>query len=230
MQPWSPAVHELLDHLAAINFRYSPRLLGVDDKGREVLTYFEGVSGKHAWAGVVPEEGLRAFARLLRSYHDAVANFEPANNEWALAARAPKEGEIICHGDFGPWNVVWNGSEPIGILDWDLAGPAPPLYDLAYALEFVAPFRDDEDCIKWLAYSKPPNRPRRIEVFAEAYGLKTTHGLVDEVIAVQHARIEHVTALAGRGQQPHVQWVADGYLDELATRAEWSIGHRRLFE
>ena len=23
----------------------------------------------------------------------------------------------VCHGDFGPWNVVWNGPAPVGILD-----------------------------------------------------------------------------------------------------------------
>ncbi|MGV9364612.1 phosphotransferase [Amycolatopsis sp. NPDC003731] len=54
-------------------------------------------------------------------------------------------GEVVCHGDFGPWNVVWRGGQPVGILDWDYARPAPRLHDVAYALEYVAPFRDDAD-------------------------------------------------------------------------------------
>ncbi|WP_396136875.1 MULTISPECIES: phosphotransferase [unclassified Amycolatopsis] len=47
-------------------------------------------------------------------------------------------GEVVCHGDFGPWNVVWRGDQPVGILDWDYARPAPRLHDVAYALEYVA--------------------------------------------------------------------------------------------
>ncbi|MFJ9104066.1 phosphotransferase [Streptomyces sp. NPDC102405] len=31
-----------------------------------------------------------------------------------MAAGPP---EAICHGDFGPWNVVWKGHRPVGIID-----------------------------------------------------------------------------------------------------------------
>jgi hypothetical protein len=40
--PWTPAVHALLDHLHAVGFRGAPRPLGLDDRGREVLTYVPG--------------------------------------------------------------------------------------------------------------------------------------------------------------------------------------------
>lgn len=44
MHPWSASVHELLRHLAEVGFPYSPRVLGVDEAGREVLSYVAGVS------------------------------------------------------------------------------------------------------------------------------------------------------------------------------------------
>lgn len=25
---------------------------------------------------------------------------------------------LVCHGDYGPWNLVWQGIKPVGILDW----------------------------------------------------------------------------------------------------------------
>jgi hypothetical protein len=40
--PWTPAVHALLAHLAGRGIVGSPRPLGVDDQGREVLTYLAG--------------------------------------------------------------------------------------------------------------------------------------------------------------------------------------------
>ncbi|MEU4625882.1 phosphotransferase [Actinoplanes sp. NPDC023801] len=52
-------------------------------------------------------------------------------------------GDLVCHGDFGPWNLVWHGNRPVGILDWDYAWPHPPIHDVAYALEYVTPLRDD---------------------------------------------------------------------------------------
>ena len=39
--PWTPAVHGLLSHLAGQEFAGSPRPLGTDRQGREVLTFLE---------------------------------------------------------------------------------------------------------------------------------------------------------------------------------------------
>ncbi len=211
------AVHALLEHLEQVGFP-SPRLLGVDERGREVLSYLPGSSGRHGWTQVVHEAGLRTFAELLRAYHDAVADFTPAVHGWALDARPPRVGEIICHGDFGPWNVVWEAGRPVGLLDFDFARPAPALTDVAYALEYSVPFRDDEQCLRWLAYPSPPDHRARLEAFAEAYGLSETTGLVDRVIAGQRADIEHVRSLAAAGRQPQARWVADGHLEELTRR------------
>ena len=37
--PWTPAVHALLTHLHAAGFPGAPRPLGIDEHGREVLTF-----------------------------------------------------------------------------------------------------------------------------------------------------------------------------------------------
>ncbi|MEO3743741.1 aminoglycoside phosphotransferase family protein [Plantactinospora sp. B5E13] len=217
----SVLVHDLLRHLAEGGFPYAPRLLGVDDQGREVLSYLAGESGPAGWARVVDPEGLVGMARLLRTYHEAVADHRPAGI---------RDGEIVCHGDFGPWNLVWDGRRPVGIIDWDQAHPASPLFDVAYALEYVAPFRDDEECRRWLAYPDVPDRRARLETFAEAYGLTSTDGLVDEVIRQQRWVRERVRQLAAAGVQPQTGWVADGHLDRLDARIGWSVAHRSLFE
>ena len=227
---WSPAVHDLLRHLERIGFAESVRFLGTDADGNEVLTYIEGVSGEAAWAQVVPEEGLREYARLIRRYHDAVADYmPPADSEWMTEAHGLRVGEILTHGDVGPWNTVWRDGRAVGLLDWDLAGPRPALHDLGYALEYVAPFRDDATCVEMLAHPAPPDRAHRVRVFAEAYGLASTDGLFDAVVAQQEATLRYTRALAARGLQPHGQWMAEGFAEAQRARIDWSRAHRHLF-
>jgi hypothetical protein len=231
VHPWSATVHELLLHLEAIGFPYSPRFLGLDAEGREVLTHIPGESGAAGWAGVVADAGLVAMARLLREYHEAVREFRPvAAAGWAAHPGTFGTDELVCHGDFGPWNLVWSGSRPIGILDWDYAWPARPIHDVAYALEYVAPFRDDRVCRDSLGHPGPPDRRRRLERFAEAYGLTTTAGLVDEVITQQQDVLQRARHLAADGRQPQVDWQQAGVLDETAERITWSRTHRHLFD
>ena len=107
--PWTPAVHALLRHLEAVGFEGSPRVLGTDEQGREVLAYIEG-DGPTGWPDPMPEyvwrdDNLIAAARLLRRYHDAQAGFTPpvpASWRWTSDAR-----EVICHNDVAPFNSVF---------------------------------------------------------------------------------------------------------------------------
>lgn len=228
---WTPAVHALLRRLAAESFRYSPRVVGIDRVGREVLGFIPGNAGLQGWSYVVPERGLARAASLLRLYHDTVSGYVPRPDTiWAYTEGPLAAGEIVCHGDFGPWNIVWRDDEPVGILDWDLAGPGRPMDDVAYALEYFVPFRDDRTAQRWMAYPRPPDRRRRMRVFAEAYGLRSTAGLVDEVIRRQLLDVPRVQALAERGLEPQATWVATGLIDELESRAAWTERHRDLFE
>jgi hypothetical protein len=228
---WTPTVHALLRHLEAVGYPHAPRARGFDDEGREVLTFLDGESGQAGWAKVVDDSGLTAFARLLRDYHDAVAGFRPpADALWSTGTRGLAPDEVVCHGDFGPWNIVWQGPHPVGIIDWDHARPALRLHDMADALEYVAPFRDDSECLRWLRFPRPPDRRHRIEVFATAYGLGDTCGLVDAVIAVQRDGIELVRRLASEGRQPQAAWVAGGHLEQLERGLGWSRANRHLAE
>lgn len=230
VHPWSGTIHELLRHLEAVGFPWSPRVLGIDAEGREVLSFIAGDSGPDGWERVVDEAGLAAMARLLRDYHQAVQGFRPRGDAvWAGRSGAPRDGDVVCHGDFGPWNLVWRGTQPVGMLDWDYAWPNPKIHDIAYALEYVAPFRDDQECLRWLRYPAPPDRRRRLELFAAAYGLTTTDGLVDEVIAQQQLVLDRARRLAAEGRQPQVAWQADGSLEQAGERVAWSRRHRDLF-
>jgi hypothetical protein len=116
MGPWSPAVHEYLRHLEAAGFEGSPRVLGVEGEG-EVLTYIDGdVAVDPLWE---PGHGhrlppyartdlaLRGAAELLRKLHVAAAGFLPAITGYRFHPHPPQAGEVVSHGDLGPWNTVY---------------------------------------------------------------------------------------------------------------------------
>jgi hypothetical protein len=240
MYPWSASVHLLLQHLESVGYT-APRFLGIDDHGREVLSFVEGTCGAegsagpgfgaHVWAMVVPNEGLQRFARSLRDYHQAVEGFTaPSDTPWSIGTGPPQAGEVICHGDIGPWNVVWRDQAPVCFIDWDHAAPAPAIDDVAYALWWSIPFASDEESITWRRFSAPPNRRRRIEVFASAYGLTSIEGLVDAVIGRQRTFRATVVEHAERGIPGAVAEVASGYLDTVDGWIEWSESNRDLLD
>lgn len=225
---WTPTVHALLNHLHDAGFTRVPKPLGVVD-GQEILSFIPGDSGPAGWQRVVPEAGLRAMARLLREYHQAVAEFvAPPDARWALANGPAEAGQVICHGDVGPWNVVWDGLTPVGLVDFDFAQPGDALDDVAYAVEYTAPFCDDAQAVRWQGFGTPPDRARRIATFAQEYGLPGVEGLVDAVIRRQELTGSHVRAAAELGLEPQRTWVCQGFCDLLAARVRWSRDNRSL--
>jgi hypothetical protein len=231
VRPWTTTIHALLEHLRREGLASVPEPVGIEG-GVEAVRLIPGDSGAEAWQHQVDEEGVRSAARLLRDIHDASRGFAAADHAtWAIP---PRPGaDVVCHGDPGPWNMVWDGPRAIGLIDWDLAHPAPAMGDVAYALEHFTPFRSDEvacDPSDGHRFPAPPDRRARLSAFASAYGLDSTTGLVDRVIDRQAASITHVQDLAERQIQPQRSWVEEGYLDDLRGRLRWSREHRHLFE
>jgi len=229
-QAWAPTIHALLQHLRGRGAPV-PEPLGVTG-GVETLRLLSGVAGADCWPSQAGDEGVRSTGRLLRTVHDASRGWTPPpGSRWGVSAGRPllpTDDAVICHGDPSPWNMVWDGHTAVGLFDWDFAYPGPALQDVAYALEYLAPFRDDEEAVRWHGFDTAPDRPHRIDVFARAYGLGSTDGLVDAVIARQRLTINHVRGLAEDGLQPQGQWIDDGFLDTLEQRARWSEDHRHL--
>ena len=180
--PWTPAVHALLRHLEQASFE-APRVVGVDDEGREVLTYVPGQAGVDPYPpGVWADDVLAQVGGLIRRCHDATADFvPPPDARWQLLVGAPEGGEVICHNDLSPANTIYDERGPRTFVDWDLAAPGPREWDLAYAAYRFVPLYSDKSCeqlgIPVLA------RAPRLRILCDAYGLAADSRLLDLVEA-----------------------------------------------
>jgi aminoglycoside phosphotransferase (APT) family kinase protein len=194
-RPSTQAIHALLRHLEFKGFDGAPKALGFDKQGREVLSFIPGDAAGQRGTGTPPAyvrevSTLVDIARLLRRYHDATAGFvAPHDAIWAFQVGAPHHGEVICHNDIGPWNVVFSDGQPIALIDFDTAAPGPRDWDIAYALYRFVPYVPDEVCTI-IGWTRPPDRPARLRAFCEAYGLADW----SHILEVMVRRIEVMVA------------------------------------
>jgi phosphotransferase family enzyme len=203
----SVAVRSLLLHLEDVGFEGAPRYLGIDDDGRDVLTFLEGdvpLPPYPAWALI--DAALDDLGRLLRRFHEATASFDvSAGTGWSDEWSDPAGGPVICHNDVFPENVVFRGGHVVAFIDFAMAAPGRPLWDLAIAAQEWGPLH-----APGARLNHPDNLDgvRRAGLLARAYGVEPEQAeeFVD-VMAEEHAQqLGHVRDETGTGREPWVSF------------------------
>jgi hypothetical protein len=168
LRPTSPATHALLDHLAAVGFDGAPQYLGVDDEGREVLSYVRGTAVTPpypAWA--LTDDALTSVAHLLRDYHGAVSSFDPTPHAWPPSPPSRFTGELVSHNDVNLDNVVFRDRRAAALIDFDLASPGSRVWDVACAARLWTPLRPD----RHIHDVRRGQVLARLRLFVDGYGL-----------------------------------------------------------
>ena len=168
LRPTSPATKALLDHLERVGFDGAPRYLGVDDCGREVLSFIPGqaaIAPYPDWA--LTDDALVSVAQLLRRYHDAVASFDPSGHRWPHPLPRRFDHGLVSHNDPNLDNVIFENGRAVALIDFDLASPGSVAWDLACsATTLGAAARATRH-----ARRKCDDRSlARLALFADAYG------------------------------------------------------------
>jgi hypothetical protein len=171
--PHSDSILRFLSALRAAGFEGAPMPVGIDRDGRERLVYIEGevaVPPFPAW--VQSDSALASVAVLMRRFHEASRQFDRTGSTWSTEMADPRGGEVICHNDVCLENVVFRQGEAVGLLDFDFAAPGRPAADLASFARMCVPIDDEVNAAKlgWL----DPDRPVRLRLVADAYGLDRT--------------------------------------------------------
>jgi Phosphotransferase enzyme family len=201
LHPNSEFVHALLRHFEAVGFDGAPRLLGVDEEGREILSYIDG----QVFVG--PEEvgdpvellsnaRLDSAGRLVRRFHDATAGTPFAGT-----------AEVVCHSDLGQHNIVFRGEEAVGIIDWDEGvAPGARVIDLSHAVWCLAEIGERGGAIEEQAH--------RVRVVCNAYGWDDRAAVIDEI----EARFRRALAHARKNGLPEAVRIWSSMLD-------WIVKH-----
>ena len=209
-QPQSLAVAGYLDWLEDAGFEGSPRFLGRDDQGRDVLTFVPGQC-----AGALPEawaqsaDLLASVGRLVRRLHTASAGYVPRDHPFPRSPFPRSPGRpnptdasgLICHLDVTPQNVVIRDGLAAGLVDFDLAGPSTAFHDSLNTAMHWVPLRDPSDA--WPGW-EDQDPFRRLRIFADAYGWseeerRRVPGAGIDAAELSYERMRHNAATLGGG-------------------------------
>jgi aminoglycoside phosphotransferase (APT) family kinase protein len=188
-------------------FDGAPRFLGIDDKGREILTFIEGWAPPNLEHSAWSEGQLAAAARLLRGAHDVTRGSALAQSD-----------EVVCHGDPSPVNFVWRDGVPVALIDWDAAHPGERIRDLAYLCWMFVLGGGGDDT----GYAGTLGRARRLRLTCDAYGLADRRDLMDAIDAEQHRVAAGIATDQGKRSRDRQTEV----LAWISAENEWLIDHR----
>ena len=225
--PWTPQVHSLLSLLHSRGVTGVPKPLGMDEKGREVLTYLPGEVGSSPLVGLQRRAAvLEQAGRLLRSIHDATV--EKAG-QWLTGWRAPVQEpvEVICHGDFAPYNCVFVDGDLVGVFDFDFAHAGPRSWDLAYALYRFAPLADPTH---GEGFGTPAEQAQRMRLFCDAYGLTERFGLYEVLTARIQSMVDFLLEGQRVGDPRRIANIEAGHLVVYQQDLAYVERHRAVFE
>ncbi len=169
--PHAFALQAFLTALADSGFEGAPRPLALHGDGTEELTFVAGevaVPPFPAWAA--GDRVVSASARLLRRYHDAAAHVPfDTGAAWPTALSDPEGGTLLCHNDPCLENLVFRDGSGHALIDFDLAAPGRPVWDLAALAFYLGPTLPPEA----LAGSEFAGADvlRRLRLLADGYGM-----------------------------------------------------------
>jgi 8-oxo-dGTP diphosphatase len=212
--PWTPTVHGLLRHLAGRGVPNVPTVLGIDAAGREVLTYLEGHVSDTV-EDTLTDRQLEAAMRWLRGCHRAVEDFRPDRPAWRLDPHRLDKDAVICHNDFGAYNMAFDGDRLTGVFDWDIAGPAYPIDDLSFFAWNSLPLCRPAGSPEWVA--------RRLQLMAVSYGEFSGRAILDHVEARISGAADTIAAGQAAGDPGMLNLRKVGEPDRMRRQLRWVL-------
>lgn len=225
------AIHAFLRALHRAGFVGAPLPIGIDDDGRERLVFIEGdvaLTPYPTWSQT--DTALASIARLLRQMHDAAHAFDPGAYSWNDALSDPAGGTIVCHNDLEPSNIVFRDGIAVAFIDFELAAPGRPVYDIAQMARVCVPLDGEVDRER-LGY-RPADLPARLRLVADAYGLeRDDRAELLATIDVAFARIEAAVRRAVDAGSPNAKalWDRTGGGERFERRRRWWSEHHTAF-
>lgn len=234
-RPAPPAARALHTHLRALEehgFDGAPTPLQLTADGREQLTYIPGdvaLPPFPRWA--MTESALSSVGGLLRRLHDASAAITVDTlAPWPQALADPEGGTMLCHNDVCPENVVFRDGCATALIDFDLAAPGRPLWDLAMTARYWVPMLDPASAA--VLHPGGLDAPMRLRILADSYGLASQDraelpGIIEQATATCRACVADRVSV---GDCVYTQVLSErGGWQRWDRIQEWLVDHREIF-
>jgi Phosphotransferase enzyme family len=225
--PHSEAIHQLLRRVRARGFHGAPEPWALDGS-QEQLRYIAGdvpVPPFPRWWKT--DRSLASTAALLRGFHDVTEGLDVIDrSRWSEELADPRGGEVICHNDVCPENVVYRDGAAVALLDFDYAAPGRRVYDLAQLAKMCCPLDAPANAARIGLGDIDPLA--RLRVTADAYGLgPDRREFLDAIYDAVRVGEEFVRRHVERGDPGFVaMWEHRGGEQRSQRRAQWLDDNR----
>jgi Phosphotransferase enzyme family len=226
------ALHAYLLALKEHGFDAAPAPVGLTADGREQLTF---ISGNVAlppfpdWA--MTKTALESVGSLLRRLHETSAAVAvDTHAQWSRDLADPEGGTMLCHNDVCPENVVFRDGRAAALIDFDLAAPGRPLWDVAMTARYWVPMLDPVSAA--VVHPSGLDAPARLRILADGYGLSTGDraelpGVIEQATEVCRAFVARRVA---DGDSVFLQALTDrGGWERWDRMQTWLVDHRKTF-
>ena len=208
----TPAVGTLLGALEDASIGGVPRFLGLDDKNRQILSFVDGTTAfpTNIWTDDATQTSA---ARLLRRIHDATVPLVGTDHVWAYAYPDATQHQVIGHSDFAPYNMTFGSDgSVIGVFDFDLAGPAPRIRDLAYLAWWLVPLGQPDTATQ----TDLATQSQRLKQLCATYGAPADNAFLDMIDHVLDHMSDPVITRSMVGDAAAQALIDGGHLDHWA--------------
>lgn len=216
-KPWASSTSSVVAFMDAVREAGVdvPATLGRDAEGRQVIEFVPGTLALDRGALTTAE--LHRVGAMVRAIHDASASFIPSPDaQWTTAIPAPA-GDLVCHNDLAPWNLVIG--DRWAFIDWDAAAPSTRLWDLAYAAVAFTLSDPAQD---------PEEAARMLTAFVDGYG--ADRSLREELPRALHERAAAMLHLLRSshetGAEPWSSMYVDGHGAHWRAVTRYVLRHR----
>lgn len=226
------ALHAHLRALKEHGFDAAPVPVGLTADGREQLTFIPGdvaLPPFPDWA--MTKAVLESVGSLLRRLHaTGAAVAVDTRAEWPRDLADPEGGTTLCHNDVCPENVVFRDGRAVALIDFDLAAPGRPLWDVAMTARYWVPMVDPTSAAT--LYPAGLDAPARLRILADGYGLSAQGrsalpGVIEQATEVCRTFVTHRVT---DGDPLYLQALAErGGWDRWDRMQTWLADHRKTF-
>ncbi|OBZ19461.1 hypothetical protein A8L34_08165 [Bacillus sp. FJAT-27264] len=140
---------------------------------------------------------------------------------------------MICHNDAAFYNLVFRNGQPAALIDFDMAGPGPRLWDIAYTLYTSIPLGDfmpyfssgKMEIVPYQHEKHAAERRRRIHLFFKSYGITVPNNLREWIIERLIVLCDTIKNFAANGNQAFQKMIDEGHLAHYENEVAFVDDH-----